>query len=91
MEAYNVMSGSECSSFWLNKIEVLEIFSVFVEERGFNPKLGIPLYTTKPRGISLGLATSIQLVEATGGRIEVESMQGQGSTFTVVLPVKSMA
>lgn len=46
-----------------------------------------PLFTTKPRGIGLGLTTSRNLVEANGGCIEVESQEGRGSTFTVYLPV----
>ena len=48
-----------------------------------------PLFTTRTRGIGLGLALSRNLVEANGGRIEVESEVGKGSTFTVWLPVAS--
>jgi len=51
-------------------------------------KLFEPLFTTKARGIGLGLATSRNLVEANGGSIEVESEVGKGSTFTVRLPIK---
>ena len=46
-----------------------------------------PLFTTKIKGIGLGLAVSRKLAEANGGRIEVKSEAGQGSTFTVWIPV----
>lgn len=51
-------------------------------------KLFEPLFTTKAKGIGLGLAVSQKLVEANGGRIEVQSEADRGSTFTVYLPVK---
>jgi signal transduction histidine kinase len=47
-----------------------------------------PLFTTKSKGIGLGLAVSRKLAEANGGRIEVKSELGKGSTFTLVLPVE---
>jgi len=50
-------------------------------------KLFEPLFTTKIKGIGLGLAVSRKLAEANGGRIEVKSEAGQGSTFTVWIPV----
>ena len=46
-----------------------------------------PLFTTKIKGIGLGLAVSQKLVEANGGRIEARSELGKGSSFTVYLPV----
>ena len=45
-----------------------------------------PLFTTKPRGIGLGLAISRDLADANKGSVEVESVVDQGTTFTLTLP-----
>jgi signal transduction histidine kinase len=45
-----------------------------------------PYFTTKPDGTGLGLAITYRIIEAHGGEVRVESEEGQGATFTVVLP-----
>jgi signal transduction histidine kinase len=45
-----------------------------------------PLFTTKVKGVGLGLPTVRKLVEQHGGTIDVESTVGEGTTFTVWLP-----
>jgi signal transduction histidine kinase len=47
-----------------------------------------PLFTTKPRGVGLGLPICRILVQANGGSIQVRSEEGKGSTFTLILPAE---
>jgi PAS domain S-box-containing protein len=49
-------------------------------------KLFEPLFTTRAKGIGLGLAVSKRIIEAHEGNIEVESEVGKGTTFTISLP-----
>ncbi len=46
-----------------------------------------PLFTTKARGMGLGLAISAAIIDKNRGRLEVESVVGVGTTFAVHLPV----
>lgn len=57
------------------------------------PRIFEPFFTTKtaarggePRGTGLGLHICKQIIETHGGRIEVESALGRGTTFGVLLP-----
>ena len=52
-------------------------------------KLFTPFFTTKEegKGLGLGLAVSYGIIERHGGKVEVQSELGRGTTFTVHLPV----
>jgi signal transduction histidine kinase len=57
------------------------------------PRIFEPFFTTRPvgEGAGLGLAVSLGCVQDHGGWIEVESQLGQGSTFTVWLPLEAQS
>ena len=52
-------------------------------------KLFQPFFTTKPtgQGTGLGLSLSYDIVKAHGGELKVETKEGEGSVFTIQLPV----
>ena len=52
------------------------------------PRIFSPLVTTKAKGMGMNLAICKRIVEAHGGKITVETAIGQGTTFTVILPIK---
>jgi putative PEP-CTERM system histidine kinase len=52
-----------------------------------NRSLFRPFQTTKKAGLGIGMFQSKMIIEAHGGRIEVESQPGKGTTFRVLLPI----
>jgi PAS domain S-box-containing protein len=49
-------------------------------------KIFLPFFTTKDRGVGMGLALVHKIVLSHGGRVEVSSREGEGTTFTIILP-----
>ena len=52
-------------------------------EKIFNPD-----YTTKEKGLGLGLTIAHEIIRGHGGTIRVQSNIGRGTTFEIVLPIK---
>lgn len=53
------------------------------------PHIFEPFFTTKGKideGMGLGLSVTRNLIESFGGRIEVQTSPGSGSTFSIVMP-----
>jgi len=51
------------------------------------PKIFEPFYTTKRNGLGLGLAMTKRVIEEHGGEVNISSVQGNGSTVVMTLPV----
>jgi signal transduction histidine kinase len=55
-----------------------------------NAKVFEPFFTTKEEGSGLGLSIAARIVEEHGGRLDLESREGQGAEFSLILPVTAM-
>jgi signal transduction histidine kinase len=51
-------------------------------ERAFTP-----FYTTKPKGLGVGLALAKRIVERFGGRITIDSAPGRGTAVCLSMPI----
>jgi PAS domain S-box-containing protein len=60
-------------------------------DRGILENLWKPLQTTKAKGMGLGLPIVKRIIDAHGGEVSVESKVGEGTTFTIRLPIKPKA
>jgi len=76
-------SGIEDDSVWIK----VEDNGCGISKENLN-KIFEPLFTTKPRGIGLGLAITKRLVEQNSGEIEVTSRVNGGTAFIVRLPLE---
>lgn len=45
-----------------------------------------PFYTTKPRGLGMGLALVKRVLDRLGGSVKIDSRPGEGTTVTLWLP-----
>jgi signal transduction histidine kinase len=51
-------------------------------------KIMEPFFTTKEEGTGLGLSIAARIVQDHGGRLDIESKEGSGSTFIITLPAE---
>ena len=77
---------TSASDSWL-KVEIEDTGCGISQENMH--RLFTPFFTTKEKGkgVGLGLAVAYGIIQSHQGRIEVQSKEGEGTTFTVYLPV----
>jgi len=77
----------------LHASAVDDMINIVIEDNGVGipaenlNKIFEPLFTTKTKGVGLGLPVSQKLIQVNGGHIEVQSEAGKGSSFSVFLPI----
>jgi signal transduction histidine kinase len=87
-----IQASPEGAAVTLRVAPVGEQLEVAVVDRGAGipaealAKIWTPFYTTKQKGTGLGLAFVREIAEDHGGRVDVRSVPGQGTTFSLHLP-----
>jgi signal transduction histidine kinase len=72
-----------------DKIEIRAMDNGIGIPQNIADKIFQPFFTTKPtgQGTGLGLSLAYDIVKAHGGEIKVETKEGEGTAFSVLLPV----
>jgi PAS domain S-box-containing protein len=71
-----------------NNVEFMFIDSGVGMTKEVSEKIWTPFFTTKAKGMGLGLAICKRIIEAHQGKISVESIVGEGTTFTITIPIE---
>lgn len=87
--AVSVETGREDGAVWLRVGDTGPGMSSDVQRQIFVPFYRGQTNRRFPQGMGLGLSIARDLVNAHGGRLEVESTVGEGSRFTIWLPFQS--
>jgi two-component system, NtrC family, sensor kinase len=82
----SIADGEGGSKPWM-RIRVADTGAGIAQEN--MGRLFEPFFTTKQNGTGLGLAVTRRIIEEHNGSIQVESQSGQGTTFTLLLPMKA--
>jgi signal transduction histidine kinase len=91
--AMEAMEGKPDPKLDLAVKRILNHVSVEISDNGSGiptevlEKIFVPFYSTKPEGSGIGLSLSRQIIRNHKGQIVVESEDGSGTTFRVMLPV----
>ncbi|MBI3933196.1 MAG: HAMP domain-containing protein [Acidobacteria bacterium] len=95
LNAIQSIEGAGSIELSLNSEDDFAIVRVSDTGRGIDSKhlasIFRPFFTTKGQGTGLGLSLAQRIVEAHGGRIDATSAPGQGSQFTIRLPLPKAA
>jgi len=84
----SVAAGSDKGQVWFKISDNGPGIVMAEQEQIFEPFYRSKQQRRFPQGLGLGLTIARDLTEAHGGRLEMESQPGEGSTFTVMLPLQ---
>jgi signal transduction histidine kinase len=85
----SLAAGAGADEVWIRISDTGPGISADEQARIFAPFYRSQLNRRFPQGMGLGLSIASSLVAAHGGRLELDSAPGQGSHFTVRLPLRS--
>jgi PAS domain S-box-containing protein len=91
--AIEAISASGTIRIWSIKED--NAINVFISDSGSGipqsvlPKIFSPLVTSKAKGMGMSLAMCKRIMEAHGGKISFQTAEGKGTTFSIVLPIKT--
>jgi len=89
------MDGAFSPAVWINTKKIADKVEIRVKDNGsgipesLRDKIFQPFFTTKPtgKGTGLGLSLSYDIIKAHGGNLTIESIENEGTEFTIQLPV----